>query len=59
MFTPHIRRKEEGSEEKEKKERKEGKRKQEKEEEKEEGQKQASLPKGMDMPISLIMLLIS
>ena len=59
MFTPHIRRKEEGNAEKERK-RKKGRKKETRKGRREGRRPEASqLPKGMDMPISLIMLLIS
>lgn len=58
MFTPHIRKKR-GVKRRKGRERKKGKRKEEKEGgREEEGRKKASLPKVMDMLISLIMLLI-
>ena len=57
MFTPHIRKR--GVKRRKGRERKKGKRKEEKEGgREEEGRKKASLPKVMDMLISLIMLLI-
>lgn len=58
MFTSHIRKKR-GVKRRKGRERKKGKRKEEKEGgREEEGRKKASLPKVMDMLISLIMLLI-